>query len=291
MILPIVSQLNKAHRQGSICRALGISRSGLHYAQRHRDRPACDLRTETLFKAVFAENQQTYGSRRMRRVLTARGLRLGRYKVRKLLKKFYLKACWKRKFVHTTDSKHGLPVAENLLNRAFTPQDLNQAWTSDITYIRTRTGWLYLAVVMDLCSRRIIGWAMAPHMRTELVCEALTMAQGQRNPAAGVLLHSDRGSQYASDAYQALLAQHGIVCSMSRKGNCWDNAPMERFFLSLKMEQVWRRDYANQEEARRDVADYLMTFYNQKRLNSALGYMSPAEFERQHRLKPAPVQA
>lgn len=291
MILPIVSQLNKAHRQGSICRALGISRSGLHYAQRHRDRPACDLRTETLFKAVFAENQQTYGSRRMRRVLTARGLRLGRYKVRKLLKKFDLKACWKRKFVHTTDSKHGLPVAENLLNRAFTPQDLNQAWTSDITYIRTRTGWLYLAVVMDLCSRRIIGWAMAPHMRTELVCEALTMAQGQRNPAAGVLLHSDRGSQYASDAYQALLAQHGIVCSMSRKGNCWDNAPMERFFLSLKMGRVWRRDYANQEEARRDVADYLMTFYNQKRLNSALGYMSPAEFERQHRLKPAPVQA
>ena len=291
MILPIVSQLNKAHRQGSICRALGISRSGLHYAQRHRDRPACDLRTETLFKAVFAENQQTYGSRRMRRVLTARGLRLGRYKVRKLLKAFDLKACWKRKFVYTTDSKHGLPVAENLLNRAFTPQDLNQAWTSDITYIRTRTGWLYLAVVMDLCSRRIIGWAMAPHMRTELVCEALTMAQGQRNPAAGVLLHSDRGSQYASDAYQALLAQHGIVCSMSRKGNCWDNAPMERFFLSLKMERVWRRDYANQEEARRDVADYLMTFYNQKRLNSALGYMSPAEFERQHRLKPAPVQA
>ena len=291
MILPIVSQLNKAHRQGSICRALGISRSGLHYAQRHRDRPACDLRTETLFKAVFAENQQTYGSRRMRRVLTARGLRLGRYKVRKLLEKFDLKACGKRKFVHTTDSKHGLPVAENLLNRAFTPQDLNQAWTSDITYIRTRTGWLYLAVVMDLCSRRIIGWAMAPHMRTELVCEALTMAQGQRNPAAGVLLHSDRGSQYASDAYQALLAQHGIVCSMSRKGNCWDNAPMERFFLSLKMERVWRRDYANQEEARRDVVDYLMTFYNQKRLNSALGYMSPAEFERQHRLKPAPVQA
>ena len=291
MILPIVSQLNKAHRQGTICRALSISRSGLHYVHQHRDRPVCDVRTETLFKAVFAENQQTYGSRRMRHALIAHGLHLGRYKVRKLLKTFALKTCWKRKFVHTTDSKHELPVAENLLNRAFTPQALNQAWTSDITYIRTRSGWLYLAVVMDLCSRRIIGWAMAPHMRTELVCQALTMAQGQRNPAAGVLLHSDRGSQYASNAYQALLAQHGIVCSMSRKGNCWDNAPMERFFLSLKMERVWRRDYANQEEARRDVADYLMTFYNQKRLNSALGYMSPAEFERQHRLKPAPVQA
>ena len=128
-------------------------------------------------------------------------------------------------------------------------------------------------------------------MRAELVCRALTMAQGQRNPAEGVLLHSDRGSQYASEEYQALLKKHKMVCSMSRKGNCWDNAPMERFFLNLKMERVWRRDYANQEEARRDVADYLLTFYNQKRLNSALGNMSPAEFERQCQLKPASVQA
>ena len=140
---------------------------------------------------------------------------------------------------------------------------------------RTRSGWLYLAVVMDLCSRRVIGWAMESHMRAELVCQALIMAQGQRNPAEGVLLHSDRGSQYASEEYQALLKKHKMVCSMSRKGNCWDNAPMERFFLNLKMERVWRRDYANQEEARRDVADYLLTFYNQKRLNSALGNMRP----------------
>ena len=154
----------------------------------------CDLRTETLFKAVFAENQQTYGSRRMRSELAKRGLVLGRYKVRKLLNAFNLKTCWKRKFVHTTDSKHTLPVAENLLNRKFNPKALNQAWTSDITYIRTRSGWLYLAVVMDLCSRRVIGWDMEPHMRAELVCRALIMAQGQRNPAAGVLLHSDRGS-------------------------------------------------------------------------------------------------
>lgn len=217
MMLPIVSQLNKAHRQGTICRALGISRAGLHYAHQHRVRPVCGVRTETLFKAVFAENQQTYGSRRMQHALTPHGLRLGRYKVRKLLKAFALRACWQRKFVHTTDSTHGLPVAENLLNRAFTPKALNQAWTSDITYIRTRSGWLYLAVVMDLCSRRVIGWAMAPHMRTELVCQALIMAQGQRSPAAGVLLHSDRGSQYASETYQALLKQYGIVCSMSRK--------------------------------------------------------------------------
>ena len=230
MMLPIISQLNKAHPQGSICRALDISRSGLHHALLHRDRPVCDLQTETLIKAVFAENQQTYGSRRMRSELAKRGLALGRYKVRKLLNAFNLKTCWKRKFVHTTDSKHTLPVAENLLNRKFNPEALNQAWTSDITYIRTRSGWLYLAVVMDLCSRRVIGWAMESHMRAELVCQALIMAQGQRNPAEGVLLHSDRGSQYASEEYQALLKKHKMVCSMSRKGNCWDNAPMESFW-------------------------------------------------------------
>ncbi|WP_216352526.1 IS3 family transposase [Aquaspirillum sp. LM1] len=291
MMLPIVSQLDRAHSKSTLCRVLGVSRSGLHHARQRGDRPVCDLRTETLFKAVFAENQQTYGSRRMRSELAKRGLALGRYKVRKLLNAFNLKTCWKRKFVHTTDSKHTLPVAENLLNRKFNPKALNQAWASDITYIRTRSGWLYLAVVMDLCSRRVIGWAMEPHMRAELVCRALTMAQGQRNPAAGVLLHSDRGSQYASAEYQALLKKHKMVCSMSRKGNCWDNAPMERFFLNLKMERVWRKDYANHEEARRDVADYLMKFYNQKRLHSALGEMSPAEFERQCQLKPAPVQA
>lgn len=291
MMLPIVSQLDRAHSKSTLCRVLGVSRSGLHHARQRGDRPVCDLRTETLFKAVFAEHQQTYGSRRMRDALAKRGLALGRYKVRKLLNAFDLKTCWKRKFVHTTDSKHTLPVAENLLNRKFNPKALNQAWASDITYIRTRSGWLYLAVVMDLCSRRVIGWAMEPHMRAELVCQALTMAQGQRNPAEGVLLHSDRGSQYASDAYQTLLKKHKMVCSMSRKGNCWDNAPMERFFLNLKMERVWRKDYANHEEARRDVADYLMKFYNQKRLHSALGEMSPAEFERQCQLKPAPVQA
>ena len=291
MMLPIVSQLDRAHSKSTLCRVLGVSRSGLHHARQRGDRPVCDLRTETVFKAVFAEHQQTYGSRRMRDALAKRGLALGRYKVRKLLKAFDLKACWKRKFVHTTDSKHTLPVAENLLNRKFNPKALNQAWASDITYIRTRSGWLYLAVVMDLCSRRVIGWAMEPHMRAELVCRALTMAQVQRNPAAGVLLHSDRGSQYASAEYQALLKKHKMVCSMSRKGNCWDNAPMERFFLNLKMERVWRKDYANHEEARRDVADYLMKFYNQKRLHSALGEMSPAEFERQCQLKPAPVQA
>jgi len=187
---------------------------------------------------------------------------------------------WKRKFIHTTDSRHDLPVAENLLNRKFEADAPNQAWVSDISYVRTRQGWLYLAAVMDLFSRKIVGWAMAPTMPTELVASALRRAMQQRKPAPGLLLHSDRGSQYASLEYQALLDQHSIRCSMSRKGNCWDNAVMERFFLNLKMERVWQRDYANHGEGQRDITEYIVGFYNNVRLHSKLGYLPPAAYER-----------
>lgn len=197
------------------------------------------------------------------------------------MRKYGLTALWKRKFVHTTDSKHGLAVADNVLNRQFNPAAPDQVWVADITYIRTRSSWLYLAVVMDLFSRRIVGWAMASHMQASLVCDALNMAWQQRQPACGLLLHSDRGSQYASHEYQALLQMHGIVCNMSRKGNCWDNAPMERFFLSLKMERVWQRDYANHGEAIRDITGYIIGFYNTCRLHSKLGYLSPVGYEQQ----------
>lgn len=201
-----------------------------------------------------------------------------------------LRPVWKRKFIHTTDSRHSLPIAENVLNRAFQPHASNVAWVSDITYIRTRNGWLppkrtsfgaYLAAVMDLFSRKIVGWGMAPNMPAELVCPALQMAITQRQPTSGLIVHSDRGSQYASDAHRALLARHGLQASMSRKGNCWDNAVMERFFLNLKMERVWRRDYANHAEAMRDVGDYIVGFYNSIRLHSTLGYLSPAAYERE----------
>ena len=191
-----------------------------------------------------------------------------------------LRPVWKRKFVHTTDSKHALPVADNVLDRQFDATAPNRAWVSDITYVRTGQGWLYLAAVMDLFSRKIVGWAMAPAMPTKLVASALHMALQQRRPPSGLLLHSDRGSQYASQDYQALLNQHDIVCSMSRKGNCWDNAVMERFFLNLKMERVWQRDYANHGEAQRDIADYIVSFYNCTRLHSTLGYLPPAAYER-----------
>ena len=186
---------------------------------------------------------------------------------------------WKRKFSHTTDSKHDLPVAENILNRQFEPAQPNAAWVADMTYIRTRSGWLYLAAVLDLYSRKIVGWAMAPNMEAELVCAALQMAMMQRKPAKGMIVHSDRGSQYASEAYQQLLAKNGLRCSMSRKGNCWDNAVMERFFLNLKMERVWRQDYANHAEATKDIADYIVAFYNNVRLHSTLGNLPPNAYE------------
>ena len=190
-----------------------------------------------------------------------------------------LKPVWKKKFVSTTDSKHGLPVAENILNRQFNPARPNQTWTSDITYIHTRSGWLYLAAVMDLYSRKIVGWAMGATMHAELCSRALRMALGQRKPASGLLIHSDRGSQYASHEYQKLLKQHGLICSMSRKGNCWDNAVMERFFLNLKMERVWQRDYANPMEAEKDITEYIVGFYNCVRLHSTLGNLPPMIYE------------
>jgi transposase InsO family protein len=246
---------------------------------KQRTKPSVICPVSLHVKAAFARGQRTYGSRRIVHELQAKGMIIGRFKVRRLMREAGLRPVWKRKFVSTTDSKHDLPVADNLLARQFNPSQSNQAWTSDLTYIRTQTGWMYLAAVMELHSRKIIGWAMDTTMPAGLVCRALHMAIGQRQPKAGLILHSDRGSQYASGEYQALLKQHGIVCSMSRKGNCWDNAVMERFFLNLKMERVWQRDYANQMEAKKDVTDYIVGFYNCVRRHSALGNIAPIVYE------------
>ena len=214
-------------------------------------------------------------------MLRAQGLHIGRYRVRRLMRENRLQAVWRRKFVHTTDRGHPLPVSDNLLARRFNPSRPNLAWVSDITYIRTRSGWLYLAVVLDLYDRKVVGWAMAPTMHAELVCAALQLAIAQRQPAPGLIVHSDRGSQYASALHQALLDRHGLVGSMSRKGNCWDNAVMERFFLNLEMDRAWQRDYANHAEAQADIADYIVDFYNATRLHPTVGYRSPAQYEQQ----------
>ena len=269
----------KALSVARCCRVLGVSRSGFYEARRRAAQPAV-CKASVHVRAAFAASHQSYGSRRIVAALANDGLQIGRHKARRLMRQAELKPVWKRKFIHTTDSKHALPVAANVLGRRFNPVAPNVAYASDITYIRTGAGWLYLAVVLDLFSRRVVGWAMAPSMPASLVCEALNMAIGHRQPAPGLVVHSDRGSQYASAEYQALLAKHGYVCSMSRKGNCWDNAVAERFFLNLKMERVWQRQYANHAEARIDIAAYIVGFYNCERLNSVLGNLPPTVFER-----------
>jgi putative transposase len=282
VIHQLVHQLQrKAYPVIRICRVLRISRSGFYEArQRHlKPRAACPISAR--LKAAFASTEQCYGSRRLLSSLRKDGVSIGRFKVRRLMKQQGLRPIWKRKFVHTTNSNHTLPVAENLLNRQFNPEKINQSWVADITYIRTRSGWVYLAAVMDLYSRKIVGWAMAPHMRAELVCSAMRLAIAQRRPGPGLVAHSDRGSQYAGATYQALLSRHGMRCSMSRKGNCWDNAVMERFFLNLKMERTWRKSYANHSEAIKDITDYIVRFYNEDRLHSRLGYLPPNQYERQ----------
>lgn len=268
----------KAVSVSAACRVLEVSRSG-YYAHRRAKPSPTRLHEQVHVSAAFAASGASYGSRRVMHAVREQGLRMGRHRVRTLMREAGLRTTWKRKFIATTNSKHTLPVAENVLDRQFDVAEPNRAWVSDITYLRTARGWLYLAVVLDLHSRKVVGWSMAPTMPAALVISALTMALQQRQPAPGLVLHSDRGSQYASDEYQALLRRHHVVCSMSRRGNCWDNSVMERFFLNLKMERVWQRQYANHDEARRDVTQYIVGFYNPVRLHSTLGYLSPAAYE------------
>jgi transposase InsO family protein len=276
----MIDQWGEKAEISRLCRLLEVSRSGYYAARQRQHRPRVVCAQGIALAAAFHDSGGSYGSRRLSAALKAQGMPVGRYRARSLMRHQRLKSSWRRKFVPTTDSKHNLPVAQNILERRFQPEAANRAWAADITYIRTRRGWLYLAAVMDLFSRKIIGWAMAPNMPAELVCSALQMATAARQPRPGLIVHSDRGSQYASEEHRMLLNQHSLVASMSRKGNCWDNAVMERFFLNLKMERVWQRDYANHLEAVQDITDYIVNFYNASRLHSTLGYRSPNEYER-----------
>lgn len=267
-----------------MCRVLGVSRSG-YYAWRRR-RPSRraqeNQRLLVEVKAIHAtKNHDTYGSPRMHRELRERGLRCGRHRVARLMKKQGIQAKQARKFRPvTTDSKHALPVAPNRLERDFSATGPDQVWAADITYIRTREGWLYLAVILDLFSRLVVGWAVGDTLSRHLPLRALQMALGRRRPRPGTVHHSDRGSQYASQDYQDLLAQEGLLCSMSRKGDCYDNAVVESFFDTLKVEQVYHQDYRTRREATADLFEYIEIFYNRQRRHSYLGQVSPAEFER-----------
>ena len=253
------------------CRVLDVSRSGFYEAQRRSAKPVV-CKASVHLKAAFTASHQSYGSRRLVIAMANEGFHIGRYKVRSLMRKAALKPVWKRKFVHTTDSKHDLPIAANVLNRQFNPTAPNLACVSDITYICTGSRWLYLATVLNLYARKVISWAMAPSMPVKLVCDALNMAIQQRRPV--------ESAQYESELYQDMLAEHGFVCRMRRKGNCLANAVAERFFLNLKMERVWQRQYANHAEAKTDITDYIVGFYNCKQINSALGNLPPAAYER-----------
>jgi putative transposase len=264
-----------------LCETLGVSFQGF-YAWRSRPTSVQQQRRDTLLvemRAVHAEVKQRYGSPRLQAALQKRGVACCVNTVAKLMHDNDIRAKTARKFRNTTDSNHRLPVADNLLDRQFEVQAPNERWVADITYIPTREGWLYLAAVEDLYSRRVVGWSMAAHLESRLVVDALEMAVARRLPGEGLLAHSDRGSQYASEHYQRLLGQHGIECSMSGVGQCWDNAPMESFFASLKKELVHHEDYQTRAEARASIFAYIEVFDNQQRLHSSLGYVSPAAFE------------
>lgn len=262
------------------CRLLGVSRSGFYRHQNAAERRPKDIRDEVFVRAAFASSMGSYGSRRIMHAVRLRGLDIGRYRVRTVMKNARLRPSWKLKYVATTNSHPNARVADNLLNRKFDVDQPNRAWVTDLTYINTGQGFLYLAVVLDLYSRRAVGWASSPRLDTRTVIEALQMAVRERHPAPGLIIHSDRGTQFTADQYQRLLYKHGLTCSMSRRGDCWDNAVMERFFLSLKRERTNLQRYATLQEANRDIEHYIKDFYNAQRLHSTLGYLPPAVYER-----------
>jgi putative transposase len=274
-----------AHRQDypltELCATLRVSHNGYRAWKGggcpNRKR-LTDAQLLALIEAIDAEFKGAYGSPRMVRELHHRGFPAGKERVERLMRDNGIKARHKRRFKATTDSRHTLPVAPNLLERNFQTAAPNQVWTADLTYIWTDEGWLYLAIVLDLFNREVVGWPIKPNMTSDIVIDALSMACFRRKPAAGLIHHSDRGSQYASHAFQAQLKEYGMVCSMSGKGNCWDNAPTESFFNSLKNERVYGTRYNTRDEAKADLFDYIEPFYNRKRSHSTLGYVSPMKF-------------
>jgi putative transposase len=276
--------LERQHPVTDLCAAFGVSRSGYH-AWKSRPpsgRAQTDAELGRHLCQAHTDSRQTYGSPRLLEALQKKGLRTSRRRVCRLMRQHQLRNTQPRAFrPQTTDSRHNQPIAPNLMAGAAAPTGPDQIWVSDITYVRTATGWLYVAAILDRWSRRLIGLAMAPHMETSLVEAALAQAVGGRRPRAGCLHHSDRGSQYASAAYRTRLTQAGLVASMSRAGNCYDNAVMESFWGKLKSELVHRKNFASPEEARTAIFEYVEVFYNRRRLHSALDYKSPVDFENQ----------
>jgi len=274
-----------------LCRVLGVSQSG-YFAW--KDRPACRRQHQDMVllahvRSAFTLSNGTYGSPRMTRELRDSGLAVGRRRTARLMRENGLRARQKRRFKRTTDSHHGWPVAPNLLDQDFTASGPDEKWAADISYIWTQEGWLYLAVVIDLFARRVVGWAVADRLHRDLALAALRKALARRRPKARLIHHSDRGSQYCSADYQTELKKHGILISMSGKGNCYDNSMAETFFKTLKAELVWRSSFDTRQEAEQAIARYIDGFYNPVRRHSALDFTSPAQFENLTLTDPMPL--
>jgi len=278
-----IRQQTKAFPVTVLCAVMKVSRSGFYDYRKRHNRRAEDPNQASLkdrVRSIFNDHRGNYGSRRILKQLRNEGHQIGRYKVRSLMRKLGLKAKPPKRYKVTTNSRHSYPLAANLLDRKFDVSQPDSVWTADITYVWTFEGWSYLAVVMDLYSRQIVGWAMDKRMKKQLTLDALAMAYWRRKPPIGLLHHSDRGSQYACHEYQKRLRQYGMIPSMSRKGDCWDNAPTERFFRSLKSERLASCRFVTRHSAETEILDYI-TYYNSLRLHSTLGYKTPMEYEKE----------
>ena len=276
-----IEKVKKAYPVVLLCKVLQVPRSGF-YSWRSSPVSLRRKRNEELLphvREIHRKSGGTYGTRRISRELQSLGIACGRVRARALMKLAGISVRRRRKFKATTDSRHNLPVAPNLLNRQFEAAEPDRVWASDISYIWTAEGWLYLSVVLDLFHRQVVGWSMSNRITSSLVMDAMRMAVYRRRPAPGLVAHSDRGSQYCCDDFQNQLRIYGMKCSMSRKGDCWDNAVVESFFGRLKTERVLFRRYKTREEAKRDIFDYIEVFYNRIRRHSYLGYLSPVEYE------------
>lgn len=264
-----------------MCRVLEVSASGFYAWKKRTETPGADryARARAILRAEFQANERVYGRRRLRFCLRQSGHFVSTKKVAQLMREENIIVRYKRKFVKTTDSKHSLPVAPNLLHRHFQPDRPNAVWVSDITYCWRAGGWSYLAAVKDLCTQRIVGWSMSKNIDVALVMRALRMAFGLQQPAPGLIFHSDRGSQYASKAVSQFVAERGARQSMSRKANCWDNAPAESFFARFKQECLSGKRFVGHETLEAEITRYIADFYNTKRLHSSLGYLSPLQYE------------
>ncbi|MAD10800.1 MAG: IS3 family transposase [Alteromonas sp.] len=277
-----ITQHKKTWPISLMCQVLGVSRHNYYSAVRRNEQLEPDPQHDELIEwvqKIADASDFTYGVRRMKRALNSLGYPVGKQRTRALMKEADVSVRRRRKYKVTTNSNHQQPVFDNVLSRDFDAQKPDQAYVSDITYIWTQEGWLYLAVVIDLFSRKVVGWSMSSRMNAQLVCDALTMALWQRKPKAGLIHHSDRGSQYASRQFRQLLAQYKVTGSMSRKGDCWDNAVVESFFGTLKQERVQWRHYQSRHEAQQDILQYITMFYNSQRMHSYLDYKSPNQYE------------